>query len=572
MKNAEIAAMFATMADVLEMKGESSFRVNAYRRAARAIESLAEDVEELAERGALEKISGVGKNTAEKIHEYLATGRMQKYEEVMKDVPASLLELFSIPGLGPKTIALLNRECGVKSIADLKKVIEGGGLEKLPGMGKKKIENILRGIELSERGQERQLLGEVIPIVESIITDLEARTGLSGYTPAGSFRRRRETIGDIDILVAAEDGATIVKAFVEGDYVSEVLAAGDTKGSVVLADGLQVDLRVVPFESIGAALQYFTGSKDHNVKLRDIAKRAGLKINEYGVFRGDERIAGEEEKDVYGVLGLPWIPPELREDRGEIEAAAEGRLPELVRLEDIRGDLHAHSEWSDGAATIEEIVLAARARGYEYIAITDHTKALKIFGGLDEKGFREQLKEIQKVRERHPDITILAGAEVDIKADGSLDLADDMLEELDLVVASVHSGFSQRKEEMTKRVIRAIRHPCVNIIGHPTGRVLNRRDPLNLDMEAIFEEAAKYNVAMEINAYYQRLDLNDVLSRHARDFGVKLAIGTDAHALEHLDMMCLGVDVARRGWLEKKDVLNCMPAADLRRFLKKHRT
>jgi DNA polymerase (family 10) len=320
---------------------------------------------------------------------------------------------------------------------------------------------------------------------------------------------------------------------------------------------------------MGAALQYFTGSKDHNVRLRDIAKREGLKINEYGVFRGEERIAGEDEKDVYGALGLPWIPPELREDRGEIEAAAKGALPDLVQLSDIRGDLHAHTQWSDGAATVEELVLAAEARGYAYVAITDHTQALKVFGGLDEKGFREQLDEIEKVRDRHPDIVILAGAEVDIKADGSLDLADDMLEELDFVVASVHSGFSQRREEMTKRVLRAIQHPCVNVIGHPTGRVIHRRDPLQLDMEAIFEEAARRGVAMEINAYYQRLDLSDVLARRARDLGVKLVISTDAHALEHLDMMRFGVDVARRGWLEKKDILNCLPADELVNYLKK---
>jgi len=568
MKNRIIAEMFEKMADVLEFKGEMAFKVNAYRKASRVIGELQEDIEKIWKEGRLEHIPGVGSGLAKKIDEFLRTGRMSKYEEVMEGVPPGLVELMEIQSLGPKTLALAHRELGVRSLEDLKRVIQDGSLAQLPGMGQKKVENILKGIELYQISKERISLGVALPLVEEIITGLRSCIEVQRISPAGSLRRMKETVGDIDILAETDRGKEVVDAFVHLPQVMEVLAAGETKGSVIVEGGYQVDIRAIKPESYGAALQYFTGSKAHNIHLRDIAKRHGLKINEYGIFRGEEKLGGREEAEVYQVLGLIWIPPEIREDRGEIERAAEGKLPELVELNDIQGDLHVHSKWSDGSATIEEIAHRARAMGYRYVAICDHSRSAKYARGLEIDRLRERNEEIRSLNEKMDGFSILAGMEVDILADGRLDYPDEVLEELDLVIAAIHSGFKQR---VTERLIAAMKHPLVQIVAHPTGRLISKREGYEVDLEKVLEVAQETGTALEINAYYDRLDLSDLNAQKAAGMGIKLAIGTDAHQIDQLRLMKLGVGVARRGWLEKKDILNAWPLEKLRAFLRAKR-
>ncbi len=560
MKNRVIAEMFEKIADVLEYQGEIPFKVNAYRKAARVIRDMQEDIEDVWREGRLEQIPGIGKALATKIDEYLTTGKMTKYEEVVKSVPAGLIELLEIQNLGPKTVALANKELGVESLDDLKRVIEDGRLAQLPGLGEKKVENILKGIELYEKAQERISIGLALPLVEEIITQLKKETGIDTMTHAGSVRRMKETVGDIDILVQTDKGAEVIEKFVHLPQVTRILAAGDTKGSVIVEDRIQIDLRAIRKESFGAALQYFTGSKAHNIHLREIAKKNGLKINEYGVFRGEEKIAGETEEDVYGSLSLAWIPPEMREDRGEIELAAENRLPKLIELKDIRGDLHVHSKWSDGGATIEEVVQAAVARGYEYIAICDHSQSVKYAHGLDEERVQQKLEEIAKLQEKFPQIRILAGTEVDILSDGSLDYSDTILSQFDIVVAAVHQGF---KQQVTERLLAAMDNPHVFIIAHPTGRLISKREGYEMEIEKVMKKASETGTVLEINSYYDRLDLSDVNARRAKEMGIKLAINTDTHQLYQLDMIKLGVGVARRAWLEARDVINTLPLNEL---------
>ncbi len=580
MKNAAVAQMFDTMADVMAIRGEEVFRVNSYRKVARALRDLTEDVEQVHADGRLTDLPGVGKSTAEKIAQFLDTGKMQAYEKLLTGFPAGALDMLRIPGTGPKTVGRLMVDKGIESIDELEAAIEKGALAGMSGMGEKTIRKIRAGIEFLRRSAGRTLLGKALPVAQRIIEQLKERCKLGGAEAAGSLRRMKETIGDIDILVTTagrkkrkgeEDevpgGREIVEAFTSLPGVAEVLAAGGTKGSVRTEEGLQVDLRVVAPQSFGAALTYFTGSKEHNIKIRGIALDKGLKVNEYGVFKGEKRVAGKTEEEVYKSVGLPWIPPELREDRGEIEAAAKGKLPDLVSLEDIRGDTHVHSEYSDGTQSVLEMARAAREMGYSYMAVTDHSQSLGVAGGLSVKDLKKQHADIEKARKKLDGFVVLKGTEVDILPDGRLDYPDEVLAGLDLVIASVHSQFGMGEKEMTDRIIRAVESPHVDAIGHLTGRLLGQRDAYAVDVGAVVRACAQHGTALEINAFMDRLDVTDLVCRQAREAGVKIMIGTDAHRAEHYWMMRLGVGTARRGWLEKGDVLNCMEADDLLAYL-----
>ncbi len=568
MKNRELSEIFEKIGDILEFKGDSSFRVNAYRKAARVLQDLTEDIEIIHQEGRLRSIPGVGEGIAKKIAEYLETGKMTKYEEVRKDIPDDLIRLLGIPGMGPKTTALVYKKLGIENIEDLEKAVQEGRLRDLPGLGAKKEENILRGIKLLREAGKRIPLGVALPLVERVVADLQERAQVNQIYPAGSLRRRKETVGDIDILTTGTDGGRIIEAFTSSPGVRDVLARGETKGSIIAEGGIQVDLRVVPQNSYGSALQYFTGSKAHNIHLREIAKSRGMKISEYGIFRGEERLGGEREEDIYSILGLSYIPPELREDRGEIEAAQEGKIPQLVEGEQIKGDLHVHSRWSDGTATIRELALRAREMDYEYIAICDHSQSLKFAGGVSLEDMAKKLEEIERVNREVEGVRTLSGTEVDIKTDGSLDYPDELLERLDLVVAAVHTGFKQPEELITRRIVAALENPNVDIIAHPTGRLISSREGYSLDLGEVFSVAAETGTALEINAYYDRLDLSDVNCRRAQEQGVKLSIGTDAHHIDQLWMMKLGVAVARRGWVGPAQLLNTWPLERLLAWLK----
>ncbi len=564
MKNSEIADIFDRLADILEFKDEVVFKVNSYRKAARTLRDTAEDIAVIAEEGRLLELSGIGKSTAEKIKEYLETGSISKYEQERRGLPDELIQMLQIPGMGPKGLALIHAKLKVESFAALEEAIHSGRLAELPGMGAKKAENILKGIELLRRAAGRIPLGIALPVAEEMRDAMQKVRTVSRVEMAGSLRRMRETIGDIDLLVSASDHAKAIEAFTSLPQVKRVLAAGTTKASVLVEGNQQVDLRVVNEDSYGAALQYFTGSKAHNVKLRDIAVRMGLKINEYGVFRDDKKLGGREEQDIYTQVGLEWIPPELREDRGEIEAARDGTLPDLITIDKIKGDLHVHSDYSDGNATLAQLAERAKSLGYRYLAVTDHSQSLKIAHGLTPRQVRAKRKAIDKLNTGLKNLTLLMGTELDILSDGTLDYPDDLLEEFDWVVASIHSGFKQSREKITRRIISAMENPRVDCIAHLTGRLINQRSPYELDIEEVLGVAAKTRTAIEINANYERLDLDDIWCKRAKQLGVKLAIGTDAHRLEHLDMLRLGVAVARRGWLEPADVLNTLPLKKIR--------
>jgi DNA polymerase (family X) len=566
MKNRAIADMFDRIADILEFKGELSFRVLAYRKASRVIQDLRDDIESIWKDGKLEEIPGIGEGMAKKIDEYLSTGKMAKYEEVTKGVPLSLIDLLNVQGLGPKTLSLAHGKLKVKNLEDLKRVIADGSLAKLPRMGEKKVENINKGIRLFVASHERMSLGIALPVAERVIEELKKAAKVKRISTAGSLRRLKETIGDIDILSEGMDGEEIIKKFTSLPSVERVLASGETKGSIIVEGGTQVDLRVVEPGSYGAALQYFTGSKDHNVKLREIAKKQGLKINEYGVFRGESRIGGKNEEEIYKAVGIPMMAPELREDRGEIEAAIDGTLPDLVTSADIKGDFHVHSVYSDGSDSITAIAEKGVSMGYSFVAICDHSKSARYAGGMNEAALLKQIAEIRKVNSRlkGKGFQLLAGVEVDIKADGSLDFPDELLKKLDLVVASIHSGFKQR---VTERIVSAMKNPLVHIIGHPTGRLISRREGYEVDLGKVMEAAKDRRTALEINAYHDRLDLSDIACRKAKELGITLAIGTDSHSIAHLDFMKFGLAVARRGWLEKPDLLNSLgPRALLARL------
>lgn len=573
MTNADIARAFAEIADLLEIQGADAFRVNSYRRVARTLEDLASDIHDVAARGELASLPGVGKSSAQKIQELLDTGRIAMRDELTAAVPESLLALLSIPSVGPKKVALLWKERGITSVADLKAAIEAGRLDGLKGFGAKSIEQIARGIEFLERSAGRTRLGEGWAVANQLRAALAEMKGVTRVEAAGSLRRGRETIGDLDLLCIAADGETIIRQFTELPGVMQVLGAGGTKGSVLVSTPrgrtVQVDLRVVPAESFGAAWQYFTGSKEHNVRLRELAVKRGWSLNEYGLTEGKKVIASRTEEDIYAALDLPWIPPELREDRDEFEP---GAVPDdLLTLEHIRGDLHMHTYASDGRNTIEEMAAAAKARGYKYICITDHSPASAIANGLKPARLRAHIKDVRAAAEKVKGLTVWIGTEVDIHADGTLDYPDELLAELDFVTASIHAGMGSDMAANTRRTLAAMSNPHVHCIGHPTGRLINERDAMPLDMEAIAREAARTGTALEINANYYRLDLKDQHARLARDLGATILINTDAHATDQLEQMEFGVITARRAGLRKGDVLNTRPAKEVQAFAAKKR-
>jgi DNA polymerase (family 10) len=564
MKNKLIAEIFRDIADILEIKGENPFRIRAYERASQNIESLPDDVEVLIRENTLKDVDGIGKDLEEKIKEIVSTGKLKYMEELKKDIPEGLIEMLNVPGIGPKTAKLLYEKLDIQDVVMLERMAAAGKIRGLEGMGEKTEENILAGIELFKKSREKLDLKTAADVAEGFVSKLKKLKEAKKISPAGSLRRMKEAVRDIDILISSNKPQNIMAAFTALPDVKDVVAKGPIKSSVLTKDNIQVDVRVVDESSYGASLMYFTGSKEHNIKLRQLAIKNNLKLNEYGLFKGEKRIAGKTEEEIYEALDLSYIEPELREDRGEVEASLKGKLPDLVKIEDIKGDLHAHSTWSDGGSSIEEIVIKARELGYEYIAITDHSQGLKIAGGLNARELDLKRKDIKKLNKKYKDIKILFGSEVDIDSDGNLDYPDSVLREMDVVIAAIHAGFKQSSASITKRIIKACQNKYISIIAHPTGRLWGSRDAYDMNFEEVFKAAKDTNTALEINSFPQRLDLNDVNSRMAKEAGVKIVINTDSHVAEHLSMMKFGVAVARRAWLEKKDVLNTAPFSKLK--------
>ncbi len=568
--NAEIAQLFNRYATLLEIEGENPFRVRAYRNAARTIEGLPRDVSTmLAEGFDLCELPGIGEDLAHKISDIVATEKFAELESIEKKVPAALADLTAIPGLGPKRVKVLFEKLKIASVEELASAARAGRLKGLRGFGPKIEQAIMKAAAEQATAPKRMLLSQAEHIAEPLVSWLKAVPGVDHVVVAGSYRRRRETVGDLDVLVTCARRAPVVERFIAYGEVAETLARGTTRASVRLKSGLQVDLRVVAQKSFGAALLYFTGSKAHNIALRALGLKRGLKLNEYGVFRNDKSIAGKTEAEVYSQVGLAYIEPELRENEGEIDAARDSRLPNLLTLAVIKGDLHVHTRASDGTATILEMAEAAKARGYRYLAICDHASRIGITHGLDAKRLARQMTEIDRLNARIEGLTILKSAEVDILPDGSLALDDAILNELDLVTASIHAKFDLPAAEQTERLIRAMDHRCVNIIGHPTGRLIGEREPYPLDMKRLIAAAKQRGCFLELNAQPARLDLCDRHVRLARSMGVKLAISTDAHSPDTLDYMRFGIDQARRGWLEAEDVVNTLALAALRKLLKR---
>ena len=568
MKNTDIAQVFQDIADLLELKGENVFKIRAYQRASQAIEHLPREIEQLMkEGGSLRDIPGVGEAIAKKTTELVDTGRLGYYEELKAEFPPGISTLLEIREIGPKTALRLVMELGISSVEDLETAILSGKVAALPRMGDKLAQNILHHIQAMRKKEQRIPLGLAVLTVDEILPVLSQVTGVRNLTPAGSLRRFRETVGDIDIMGTADDTEKVLQKFVKLPQVSQVLVVGSTKASVIVTRGFQVDLRLVEHAQFGSLLQHFTGSKQHNIILREQAHRRGLKLSEYGITVLETEVIESfaTEEAFYQRLGLQFIPPEIREGGQEIDLAKQGKLPRLVEKSDIKGDLHVHTEWSDGHGSIEEMALAARQRGYRYLAITDHSAGRGIAHGLTVARLREQLAEIKRLNQSLEDIHILSGNEVDIRADGSLDFDDELLSQLDVVIASVHSAMGQDEAKMTQRVIRAMNNPHVDILGHPTCRLLGERLPVAIDMEAVFRAALQSNTALEINAMPSRLDLKDVHIQRGKELGVKLVISTDAHSSEQLDHMRFGVGMARRGWCEPEHILNTRPLAELQR-------
>ncbi len=565
LKNRELSKIFAEIADALEFKGDNRFKIIAYRKVSGVLADLTKDVEILAKKRGLLEIPGIGEGIAKKIEEYLATGRMKKHEEALSGIPKNLLSLMKIQNLGPKTLALAYKKLGVKNLEDLRRVIDDGSLASLFRMGQQRVDNIKKGIEIFVKTRERIPIHEAFEISHEIVDYLNTCTEIKHVAPAGSLRRMKETVGDIDVLATGKEGAVIIDFFTRYPKADRILASGKTKGSIVVRTGKdmrQVDLRIVPSNSFGSALQYFTGSKAHNIRLRSMAKEKGLKISEYGVFKGREKIAGKKEGEVYKAIGLPYIPPELRENRGEVEAALEGRLPKLVELSDIKGDLHVHSNYSDGHSTIKEIAQHAKSLSYEYVAICDHSKSVRYAGGLTETRLKKQMKEIEKLDEEVKGVKILKGIEVDVLGDGTLDLDRKLLDQLDLVIAAVHMGF---KKDVTGRLVKAIEDPCVDVIAHPTGRLISKREGYDVNIDKVMEKARENDKVLELNAYPDRLDLSDLQLRKAKDIEIKISIGTDAHSVTDMRWMLFGVGTARRGWLEIRDIINTLSYPEILR-------
>ncbi len=572
MKNKELAQIFEEMADMLEFEGEDPFKIRAYRNAARILEALTGDIEKIAGQGELQKLPGIGAKISQKIEEYLSTGRIKKHAELKEKVPPGVLELMKIPGLGAKTVKRLYDELCIVDVESLERAIEEGKLLTLPKIREKTVEKIKKGIAMYRSMSDRIHLGIALPVARRAVEFLREINSVKEVQEAGSLRRRKSTVGDIDILVASQSGPDITNAFVKAPFVRDVLARGDTKASIIVDEGVQVDVRVVAPESYGAALQYFTGSKEHNIKLRKIAGEKGWKLSEYGLFNENGKvIASHIEKEIYAALGMEFIPPEMREDRGEVELALKNELPRLVELGDIKGDFHVHTSFSDGTASPERIAeVAGKQYGYEYVGLADHSQSLKVARGLSSQDLLKKTWVIRKLNEKSS-VYLIPSAEVDILPDGTLDYPDGVLEQLDIVIASVHTRFNMSVEEMTKRILAAIRHPHVHILAHPSGILLGEREGYKLDWETVFKEAASTGTALEINAYYLRLDLNDELVREALRFGVKIAIGSDAHHEDQMWMMELGVGVARRGWCEKDHVLNTWPIKKILSWAKEKR-
>ena len=572
MKNSEIARVFHDMADLLELKGENIFKIRAYRRAAQVIEHLPKEMAVMLEQGEdFQQIPGVGDAIAKKSTELIKTGKLEAYESLKAEFPEGITRLLEIPGIGPKTAHLLSLELKITSAEQLEEAIKEGKVAHLFRMGDKTAQNLLHKIQAMRRKDQRIPIGQALPIVEDILNSLSSLRGVKNMTSAGSLRRFRETVGDIDIMGTADNPEKVISEFVALPVVKEVLAKGPTKASVILSHGLQADLRMVEHDSFGSLLQYFTGSREHNIALRTKCQKKGLKLSEYGItdVAHDKLEKFATEEAFYGRLGMQYIPPEIREDQGEIELSEKNAIPRLVDLRDIKGDFHAHSDWSDGNNTIEEMALAAKNEGYKYMAITDHSKGLGIAHGLTEERLKEQVREIHLLNQKLKGFRILCGMEVDIRADGSIDMPDHMLAELDCVVGAVHSSFNQSEERVTRRILRAIENPHIDIIAHPTSRLIGEREPTAVDMEAVFKAAVKYKKAREINAMASRLDLKDIHIHRARELGVMLAIGTDSHIAGQLKLMRFGIGMARRGWCESKHILNCHSLETVLAFFKR---
>lgn len=571
MKNQDVARIFNDIADLLEIKGENPFRIRAYRKAAINVESLTQAIEDVADKDALQEIPGIGEDLAGKIKEIIKTGTAHFYESLKKEIPQGILKLMTVPTIGPKTAKLLFDHLKIKTIDELEKAAKAHRIAGLPGMKEKTEENILRGIELIQRHAERMPLGTALPIAESVIDRLKDMPEVKRISYAGSLRRMKETVRDIDILITSTKPQKVMDAFTSLGLVSQVVAKGPTKSTILTKEGVQIDSRVVEPDSFGAALCYFTGSKAHNIQLRKMGVKKGLKINEYGVFvvKTNKKIAGKEEEDVYKTIDLPYIPPELREDTGEIEAAKAGKLPKLVELKDIKGDFHIHSKWSDGGHPIEELAQAAKKRGYKYIAVCDHSQTLKVAGGLSAKDLMKRNDEIRRLNRKLKDFTILIGTEVEILHDGKIDYPDAVLKELDVVIAAVHSGFKMTKDAMTRRNLKAMDNKYVNVLAHPTGRLMGTRDAYQIDLDKIFKKAKEKNIFVEINSYPLRLDLTDINAKRAKELGAPLLISTDTHLIDQFDNMAFGVAVARRAWLEKKDILNTCSVDEVLKKLKR---
>jgi len=592
-KNQEIAKIFYEIADYLEMEGVA-FKPYAYQKAAITLETLEEDVEEIYKKGgikALEEIPGVGESIALKIEEYLKTGRIKGYEKLKKKTPINLEEIIAVEGMGPKKAKVLYQKLGIRNLKDLEKTARAHKIASLFGFGEKTEKNILEGIAFLKRSKGRFLLGEILPKVKEVYEKFKSLKEVEKIDPAGSVRRMKETIGDVDFLVISKNPEKVMDFFVSLPGVIKIWGKGTTKASIRMKEGFDMDIRVVPDRSYGSALQYFTGSKEHNIATRKIAIDRGFKLSEYGLFRGSKMIAGADEKEIYQKLGMEWIPPEMRENQGEIEAASERKLPKIIGYKDIKGDLHCHSKWDGGANSIEEIAEAAMKMDYQYIGIADHTKFLRIEHGLDEKKLELQKKEIEKLnskfrirpqpisnglgrpaliqgRWRNSKFRILQGCEANILSDGLIDIKDEALKKLDFVIAGIHSNFKMEKSKMTERIIRAMKNPNVDIISHPTGRILKRRDEYQIDFDKILRVAKETGTILEINSFPERLDLNAENIRRAKEAGVKMVINTDSHHKDQLRFIEFGIAQARRGWAEKEDIINTQPLGKLLSFFK----
>jgi DNA polymerase (family X) len=571
-KNNDISSIFYKVADFLEIKNENPFRIKAYRNAAQHIENSSVGFPDMVkENKDLTEISSIGKDLAEKIKEIVLTGKLKFLEDLKKEIPIELDELMKIQGLGAKRIKILYEKLNIRDVEDLRAAILNEQIRNIDGFGEKIEQNISKGLDLLYISKKQTTVFDADEISNDLLEYLKKNktSGIKELITAGSLRRRKETVRDLDILAICKNHKELIDHFVKYDNVTNVLSKGDTKASIQLKSGLQIDLRVVPDESYGAALHYFTGSKEHNVAIRKIAIKKNLKVNEYGVYKGEKQIAGKTEKSIYDTFEMSYIEPEMRENRGEIELALKNKLPKLIDIKNIKSDLHMHSNYSDGSNTIKEMAQACEKIGYKYIAITDHSKRVTIAHGLDEKRLLKQIEEIDKLNDELKNITILKSMEVDILEDGSLDLPNNILEKLDFTICSIHSKFNLSREKQTERVLKAMDNPNFNIFGHPSGRLINQRNPYEIDIEKIIKYAKEQNCFMELNAHYSRLDLNDINCKFAKDLGVKISIGSDSHSVDGLMMMKYGIGQARRGWLEPEDVLNTLDLKEFKKLIKR---